>query len=55
MSFSARASFSAGAVLIGIGRALLLACALDFEAGSTGVYQILASKPNRGADRKSVV
>ena len=28
MSFSARASFSAGAVLIGIGRALLLACAL---------------------------
>ena len=30
-------------------RLYMAACALDFEAGTTGVYQILASKPNRGA------
>ena len=29
-------------------RLYMAACALDFEAGTTGVYQILASKPNRG-------
>jgi cyclopropane-fatty-acyl-phospholipid synthase len=26
----------------------IAACALEFESGGTGVYQILASKPNRG-------
>ena len=26
----------------------MAACALDFEAGTTGIYQILASKPNQG-------
>ena len=79
MCFSATASFSAGALLLGVGtltlrhwvqrleanrdaalrevdeptyrvwRLYMAACALDFEAGTTGVYQILASKPNRGA------
>ena len=29
-------------------RLYMAACALDFEAGTTGVYQILASKHNRG-------
>ena len=29
-------------------RLYMAACALDFEAGTTGVYQILASTPNRG-------
>ena len=29
-------------------RLYMAACALDFEAGTTGIYQILASKPNRG-------
>ncbi len=29
-------------------RLYMAACALEFEAGSTGIYQILASKPNRG-------
>lgn len=29
-------------------RLYMAACALDFEAGTTGVYQILASRPNRG-------
>ena len=29
-------------------RLYMAACALGFEAGTTGVYQILASKPNRG-------
>jgi len=29
-------------------RLYMAACALDFEAGSTGIYQILVSKPNRG-------
>ncbi len=29
-------------------RLYMAACALDFEAGSIGVYQILASKPNGG-------
>ncbi len=29
-------------------RLYMAACALDFEAGSTGIYQIVASKPNRG-------
>lgn len=29
-------------------RLYMAACALDFESGSTGVYQILASKPNGG-------
>ena len=29
-------------------RLYMAACALDFEAGTTGVYQILASKPNAG-------
>lgn len=29
-------------------RLYMAACALDFEVGTTGVYQILASKPNRG-------
>ena len=29
-------------------RLYMAACALDFEAGTTGVHQILASKPNRG-------
>ncbi len=31
-----------------IWRLYMAACALDFEAGTTGVYQILASRPNRG-------
>lgn len=30
-------------------RLYMAACALDFEAGTTGIYQILASKPQRGA------
>ena len=30
-------------------RLYMAACALDFEAGSTGIYQILASKRNQGA------
>ena len=29
-------------------RLYMAACALDFEAGTTGIYQVLASKPNRG-------
>ena len=29
-------------------RLYMAACALDFEAGTTGIYQILASAPNRG-------
>uniref|UniRef100_UPI00286A1AA6 cyclopropane-fatty-acyl-phospholipid synthase family protein n=1 Tax=Methylibium sp. TaxID=2067992 RepID=UPI00286A1AA6 len=29
-------------------RLYMAACALDFEAGTTGIYQILASRPNRG-------
>lgn len=29
-------------------RLYMAVCALDFEAGTTGIYQILASKPNRG-------
>ena len=29
-------------------RLYMAACALDFEGGSTGIYQILASRPNRG-------
>ncbi len=29
-------------------RLYMAACALDFEAGSTGIYQILASRPNQG-------
>ena len=29
-------------------RLYMAACALDFEAGTTGVYQILAFRPNRG-------
>jgi cyclopropane-fatty-acyl-phospholipid synthase len=29
-------------------RLYMAACALDFEAGTTGVYQILASRPKRG-------
>jgi cyclopropane-fatty-acyl-phospholipid synthase len=29
-------------------RLYMAACALDFEAGTLGIYQILASKPNRG-------
>ena len=29
-------------------RLYMAACALDFEAGTTGIYQILASKPHRG-------
>ena len=29
-------------------RLYMAACALDFEAGTTGIYQILASTPNRG-------
>ena len=29
-------------------RLYMAACALGFEAGTTGVYQILASRPNRG-------
>ncbi len=29
-------------------RLYMAACALDFESGSTGIYQILASKPNSG-------
>ena len=29
-------------------RLYMAACALDFEAGTLGVYQILASRPNRG-------
>ena len=29
-------------------RIYMAACALEFEAGGTGIYQILASKPNRG-------
>ena len=29
-------------------RLYMAACALDFEAGSTGIYQILASRPNKG-------
>ena len=29
-------------------RLYMAACALDFEAGTTGVYQILASKPKQG-------
>jgi cyclopropane-fatty-acyl-phospholipid synthase len=29
-------------------RLYMAACALDFEAGTTGVYQILASRPNQG-------
>lgn len=29
-------------------RMYMAACALDFEAGSTGIYQILVSKPNQG-------
>jgi cyclopropane-fatty-acyl-phospholipid synthase len=27
----------------------MVACALEFEAGGTGIYQILASNRNRGA------
>ncbi|MCY1166730.1 Ubiquinone biosynthesis O-methyltransferase [compost metagenome] len=29
-------------------RLYMAACALDFESGTTGIYQILASKPNSG-------
>jgi cyclopropane-fatty-acyl-phospholipid synthase len=29
-------------------RLYMAACALEFESGGTGVYQILASRPNRG-------
>ena len=29
-------------------RLYMAACALQFEAGGTGVYQVLASKRNRG-------